>query len=135
MRMQGFKINEGRRNKDKRRKRSKRKRQGETQRVKPANICTSITERQSRMQTVTHTHVHTLVLAYVPCMRSDAVTSDEVLQLHYYREEEPPQFSPRVAWGGGVVEGGNPPQMPPKMQVWNQNKFTICPETSVAASE
>lgn len=106
--MQGFKINEGRRNKDKRRKRSKRKRQGETQRVKPANICTSITERQSRMQTVTHTHVHTLVLAYVPCLRSDAVTSDEVLQLHYYRDEEPPQFSPRVAWGGGV-EGGKPP--------------------------
>ena len=34
----------------KEKKRSKRKRQGEAQRVKPANICTSITERESRLE-------------------------------------------------------------------------------------
>lgn len=50
--MEGFQISEGRRNIDKRRKRSKKKRQGETQRVKPANICTSISERVTTRDTL-----------------------------------------------------------------------------------
>lgn len=50
--MEGFQISEGRRNTDKKRKRSKKKRQGETQRVKPANICTSISERVTTRDTL-----------------------------------------------------------------------------------